>query len=173
MPRTAVVASSASIQAKIVVVRGEKTLLDADLASVYAVTTKHLNQAVKRNLLRFPSDFVFQLSLKEWASLKSQTVTSNDGRGGRRKRPWVFTEHGAIMAAMVLQSPRAIDMSVFVVRAFVRTRELAGVHVVLAKLTELEKRLTVHDSQLRDVIATLRALLTPPLKPRRRIGYSS
>lgn len=145
-----------------------------NLASVYAVTTKHLNQAVKPNLLRFPPDFVFQLSSKEWASLKSQIVTSNDGRGGRRKRPWVFTEHGAIMAAMVLQSPRAIDMSVFVVRAFVRTRELAGVHVVVAaKLTELEKRLTEHDSQLRDVIAALRALLTPAPKPRRRIGYSS
>jgi hypothetical protein len=164
--------SDSAIEPKILVVNGEKVILDADLAGLYGVGTKRLNQAVKRNTSRFPRDFAFQLAGAEYANLKSQFVTSNSGHGGRRKLPWVFTEHGAVMAATILNSPKAIEMSVFVVRAFVRLRELAATHTVLAtKLGELEKKVTEHDSALRQVIATLRALLQPDPKPRRKIGY--
>ena len=110
------------VESKILEIRGERVMLDADLADVYGVTTKALNQAVKRNLDRFPEDFKFQLTAEVAASLRSQTVTSKQGRGGRRYVPWAFTEHGALMAATVLNSPRAVEMSVFVVRAFVRRR---------------------------------------------------
>ena len=114
---------------KIVVVRGKRVLLDSDLAALYGVSTKRFNEAVKRNLDRFPADFCFSLDDQEVAGLRSQIATSNEpreGRGGRRHRPRVFTEHGAIMAAMVLNSERAVQMSVYVVRAFVEMRQLAA-----------------------------------------------
>jgi hypothetical protein len=163
-----------SIEQQIVILRGEKVILDADLASLYGVETRQLNQAIKRNLRRFPPDFAFQLTPGEYANLRSQIVISSSEYGGRRYSPWVFTEHGAIMAATVLNSANAIEMSIYVVRAFVRLRDLAGAHAFLAaKLAELEKRVTGHDSELREIISTLRALLTPDRQPRRRIGYSS
>jgi len=107
------------VESRILAIRGENVMLDSDLARVYGVTTKALNQAVKRNEERFPEDFAFQLTPEEIGNLKSQFVTSSSGHGGRRKPPWVFTEHGAIMAATVLNSPSAVEMSVFVVRAFI------------------------------------------------------
>jgi ORF6N domain len=160
------------VESKILEIRGERVMLDADLADVYGVTTKALNQAVKRNLDRFPEDFKFQLTAEEAASLRSQTVTSKQGRGGRRYVPWAFTEHGALMAATVLNSPRAVEMSVFVVRAFVRLREFARGHTEIAKrLDALEQKVAGHDENLRDMFTALRALLTPSPRTRREIGF--
>jgi hypothetical protein len=149
-------------------------ILDDELAGLYDVATRQLNQAVKRNARRFPPDFAFQLSRAEHRSLKSQFVISSDRHGGRRTAPWVFTEHGAIMAATLLNTPRAIEMSVFVVRAFVRLRELSATHIELAqKLAELERRVTKHDHELQGIIMALRELLRAPSPSRRAIGFSS
>lgn len=152
--------------------RDVKVVLDEDLARLYGVTTARLNQAVKRNSGRFPADFAFQLSAAERESLRSQSVISNGKRGGRRTLPWAFTEHGAIMAATVLRSARAIDMSIFVVRAFVRLRDVAASHRELAtKLSTLERRVGGHDEELKTVFAALRKLIVPPLRQRRPIGF--
>src|SRR5579859_4590862 len=137
-------------------IRGQRVILDSDLAAVYGVPTKALNQAVKRNLKRFPQDFVFQLTQNEAKDLGSQIVTSSS-HGGRRSRPYAFTENGAIMAANVLNSPQAVRMSVFVVRAFVQMRELLGGTKELAKqLAELEKKLTErlegHDAAIIEIL---------------------
>jgi hypothetical protein len=161
-----------SIENRIFLVRGQKVLIDYDLAALYAVEVRALNQAVKRNKKRFPSDFIFRLTVKENEELKSQTVTSKNSRGGRRHLPYAFTEHGAIMAASVLNSPRAVEMSVFVVRAFVRLRETLASHKALAaKFAELEQRLETHDKAIEEIIDAIRALMTPPEKPVRRIGF--
>jgi hypothetical protein len=161
-----------SIDHRIVVVRGQKVLLDFDLAALYAVQPKALNQAVKRNPHRFPSDFVFRLTAEESDALRSQTVTSKPSRGGRRYAPYAFTEHGAIMAASVLNSPRAVEMSIFVVRAFLRLRETLATHKALAaKLTELEQRLETTDHRIVEIVKAIHMLAMPPEKPARRIGF--
>jgi hypothetical protein len=161
------------VESKIHEIRGERVMLDADLADVYGVTTRALNQAVKRNEERFPQDFAFQLTPQEIANLKSQSVTSSSGHGGRRKPPWVFSEHGTIMVASVLNSPRAIEMSVFVVRAFVRLREYARGHVEIAKrLDALERTVTGHDEDLLEMFTALRALLMPSPRSSREIGFA-
>ena len=160
------------IQGSILLIRGQKVMLDRDLAEIYEVPTKALIQAMKRNADRFPSDFVFQLSAQEFESLRSQIVTSKAGRGGRRYPPYAFTEHGAIMLASVLNSPRAVEASVFVVRAFVRLREYLASHAELArKLTELERKLVGHDSDIQSIVAAIRHLMAPPRKQARRIGF--
>lgn len=160
-----------AVSPRILEIRGIALLLDSDLAAIYGVATRALNQSVKRNQQRFPADFCFQLTQVEVAHLKSQSVTSK-GHGGRRKRPWAFTEHGAIMAASVLNSPRAVEMSVFVVRAFVRLRDFTRTHADLARqLAVLERRVTGHDTELKQVLAALRQLLQPPARPRRPIGF--
>jgi hypothetical protein len=124
-------------------VRGRRVLLDADLAATYGVETKVLNRAVKRNRDRFPEDFLFQLTATEWGNLKRQIGTSSSAHGGRRTRPYAFTEHGALQAANVLNSPRAVQMSVFVIRAFIKMREtLQGTRGLARKLVALEKKLT-------------------------------
>ena len=129
------------------------------------VPVKALNQAVKRNKKRFPQDFVFGLTAKENRNLKSQIVTSTGSHGGRRTMPYAFTEHGAIMAASILNSPRAIEMSIFVVRAFLRLRETLASHKALAaKFAELEQRLETHDKAIGDIIDAIRALMTPLVK---------
>ena len=147
-------------------VRGQRVILDADLAAIYGVPVKALNQAIKRNADRFPGDFVFRLTRSEFEdSLRSQFVTSK-GRGGRRYPPYVFTEHGAIMAATVLNSTQAIHMSVFVVRAFVKLREVLATHNELAgKLTELEHKVGAHDKAILSIIVAIRGL-TQPAKPK-------
>lgn len=175
-----------TITHRIVVLRGQKVLLDADLATLYGVETKRFNEQVKRNLARFPADFMFELTAEEFSALRSQFATSNalpSGRGGRRYLPRAFTEHGAIMAASVLNSPRAIDVSVYVVRAFVRLRELAITHRDLAqRLDALEEKTEAlamqHDTfsrntraQLKQVFDALRELATPPEPPKRPIGF--
>jgi len=157
---------------RIFVLRHQKVILDADLAELYGVEVRHLNQQVKRNVKRFPVQFRFQVSRQEFKSLRSQFVISNEGRGGRRYLPYVFTEHGAIMAATVLNSDRAIETSIFVVLAFVRMREvLAANRQIAAKLAEIERRLKGHDTNIQDVFDAIRQLRAPlPANPR-RIGF--
>jgi hypothetical protein len=158
---------------RIVTVRGLRVVLDDDLARLYGVTTARLNQAVKRNTLRFPDDFAFQLSESECRLLRSQFVISSGGHGGRRTRPWAFTEHGALMAATVLNSPRAIEMSLFVVRAFLKLRDLTASHRELAaKLFVLERHVAKHDDDLKAIVVALRRLIAPPRRRRRAIGFS-
>ncbi len=161
----------------ILFLRGQKVLLDADLAALYGVPTRALVQAVKRNPERFPADFMFQMTSAEFAAWRSQSVTSKRGRGGRRYLPYAFTEHGALMAASVLHSPRAVEVSVFVVRAFVQLREmLTGHRELAARLDELEVRLEQklarHDRSISQLIDTLRQLTSPPEPPKKRpIGF--
>ena len=157
---------------EIVVLRNQKIILDSDLAELYGVPVKHLNQQVKRNAHRFPSDFLFTLTKAEQKSLRSQFVTSNSTRGGRRYLPHAFTEHGAIMAATVLNSRRAIEMSLFVVRAFVQMRQALAVNQhVVSKLSELEARLDSHDDEIQGLVEAIRELLTPLPASQRRIGF--
>lgn len=160
-------------------IRGQKVMLDEDLAKVYGATTKALNQAVKRNADRFPADFAFQLTHQEVVSLRSQFVTSK-GRGGRRYLPYAFTEHGAIMAANVLNSPRAAQMSVFVVRAFIKMRAVLSDNRELArKLAALEKelkeRLGVHEAAIVTVLQRVMHIIDPPAlpepPPKKGIGF--
>ena len=168
------------------VVRGQKVILDADLAALYGVETRRLNEQVRRNIDRFPADFMFQLSTDEMAALMSQIATSKPSRGGRRKQPLVFTEHGALMAATVLNSPRAVEVGLYVVRTFVRLRETIAQHKDLAaKLAELERKTEglalKHDAlaantrmQLKQVFEAIRELMTPPEPVRKRpIGFVS
>ena len=168
-------------EALIRTIRGEKVILDSDLAQLYGVTTSRLNEQVKRNLERFPRDFVFRLTRPEFENLISQIATSSSGYGGRRKLPFVFTEHGAIMAANVLNSARAVEMSVYVVRAFVKMRSVLSEHKDLAReLAEVERQLTerldVHEAAIVEVLRRVMFLLDPPPPPpdppRRRIGFS-
>jgi hypothetical protein len=161
-----------AVESRILFLRHHRVILDADLAELYGVSVKRLNQQVTRNQERFPSDFMFQLNTKEYEALRLQIATSKKGRGGRRYLPHVFTEHGAIMAATVLNSARAVEMSVFVVRAFVRLREmLATNRHVAAKIEELERHLNMHDSVIVDLIETVKELMTPVRTSRRRIGF--
>ena len=161
-----------SIENRIVLVRDQKVLLDSDLAALYDVEVRTLNQAVKRNEMRFPVDFVFQLTADENEALRSQTVISKSSRGGRRYAPYAFTEHGAIMAASVLNSPRAVEMSIYVVRAFVRQRETLATHKALAaKLAELEQRLETTDHNIVEIVKAIHMLAMPPEKPVRQIGF--
>lgn len=153
-------------------IRGHKVLLDADLAVLYGVATKALVQAVKRNRERFPPDFVFSLTDQEIAALRSQIVTSNTpppGRGGRRTAPYAFTEQGVAMLSSVLKSRKAAKVNVEIMRAFVRLRELVGQNRDLTKrLNDLESK---YDRQFKVVFDAIRELMTPPAKPRRRIGF--
>jgi phage regulator Rha-like protein len=170
----AAVALTKRVDSRILFLRGHKAILDSDLAELYGVTAKRLNEQIKRNAARFPSDFLFQLTRGERDSLRSQIATSNNGRGGRRYLPYAFTEHGAIMAATVLNSKRAIQMSIFVVRAFVRMREaLAANQQIVAKLLELEHRLENHDGTIQELVAAIRELMLPPPPNRRRIGFQT
>jgi hypothetical protein len=177
------------IQSAILTIRGLKVVLDADLARIYGVTTKRLNEQVKRNAERFPEDFAFQLSPGEFADLRSQIATSKEparsrsvagpGRGGRRYAPNAFTEHGAIMAANVLNSPRAVQMSVFVVRAFVRMRSLLADTAELARHLaaiekELKERLDVHESAIVGILQRIMDIIDPPALPEpppKKIGF--
>jgi hypothetical protein len=161
-----------SVESRILFLRHHRVILDRDLAELYCVPVKRLNQQIKRNQERFPFDFMFQINAKEERILRSQIVTSKKGRGGRRYLPYAFTEHGAIMAATVLNSGRAVHMSVFVVRAFVRLREmLAANRKLAAKIYELENRLDTHDDVIHDLIDAIKELMTPKVTRRRCIGF--
>jgi phage regulator Rha-like protein len=157
----------------IVLIRGVKVVLDSDLANLYGVETHRLNEPVRRNIERFPSDFMFQLNDGEHASLRSQFAILDAGRGRHRKYlPYAFTEHGAIMAASVLSSAKAIEMSILVVRAFVKLRNILATHrQLVVKLTELERRLGTHDRKFILLFDAIRKLMAPPRSPKRRIGF--
>ena len=161
-----------AVESRILILRHQRVILDVDLAELYGVTVKRLNQQVTRNQERFPSDFTFQLNSKQHEALRLQFATSKKSRGGRRYPPYAFTEHGAIMAATVLNSKRAVQMSVFVVRAFVRLREMLATNRRLAgKIDELENRLETHDSAILDLIVAIKELMTPKQPPRIRMGF--
>src|ERR1700757_1812358 len=170
MPKTSL---AVPVESRIVVLREHRVILDTDLAELYGVPVKRLNEQVKRNQERFPADFMFRLSAEESESLRSQDATSKTGRGGRRYAPYAFTEHGAIMAATVLNSERAVEMSVFVVRAFVRLREmLASNDKLAAKIDELEQRLDIHDESIQDLLEAIRQLMLPEPATDRKIGLA-
>lgn len=153
-------------------VRGYRIILDDDLAAVYGVSTKRLNQQVRRNPARFPVDFMFQLTRDEVATLRFQNATSKRGRGGRRTHPLAFTEHGAIMVSTVLNTPLAVQASVQIARAFVRMRHIIAANADLArKLEELENKFLARDAQIQEIVQALRCLMEPPDRPARRIGY--
>lgn len=160
------------VGSKILVLRNQKVILDSDLAELYGVSVKRLNEQIKRNPKRFPPDFLFTLTGPEYENLKSQNATSSSKHGGRRYLPHAFTEHGAIMAATVLNSKRAIEMSVFVVRAFVRMREaILDNQRISAKLDELENRLDSHDGSIEELVEAIRELIAPLPANTRRIGF--
>ena len=165
------------VASQILLIRGQRVLLDSTLAALYGVLTFRFNEAVKRNQARFPADFAFRLTSGELEALTSQNAMSKPGRGGRRSLPLVFTEHGAIMAATLLNSPRAIEMSVYVVRAFVRLRQLVQANADLArKLAALERSVARLDTSTRtefeDVYAAIKALMAQPPTKRRPIGFT-
>jgi ORF6N domain-containing protein len=162
----------ANVESAIHLIRRQRVMLDSDLAAIYGVTTKRLNEQLRRNRSRFPSDFAFQLTAQEFADLRSQFATSTF-HGGRRYQPWVFTEHGALMLASVLNSEIAVQASVRVVRAFVRLREMVAANAQLAaKLKELDRRFDSHDQAIANLFAALKQLLEPSKPPKRReIGF--
>lgn len=165
--------SIGEIAQRIRMIRGHRVVLDTDLAGFYGVATARFNQQVRRNLQRFPSDFMFQLDENEFASLRLQTATLKTGRGRHRKYlPLVFTEHGAIMAATLLNSPRATEISVHVVRAFVELKSiLASNREIADKLFQLERKVSRHDRAIAELIDAMRELLSPPDPPRQPIGF--
>jgi hypothetical protein len=161
-----------AVESRILFLRHQRVILDSDLAELYGVAVSQLNQQVKRNRDRFPTDFTFQLTPEEDEALRSQIVISKKGRGGRRYAPYAFTEHGAIMAATVLNSKRAVEMSVFVVRAFVRMREmLAKNRQLAAKVNELDRRLETHDTAIQEIIDAIKELMVPDAPSKRKIGF--
>jgi hypothetical protein len=164
------------ISRAILALRERRVLLDAELAVLYGVTTRRLNEQVRRNRKRFPEDFLFELTTEEFANLKSHFATSS--WGGRRKLPLAFTEHGAIQAATILNSPRAVEISVYVVRAFVTLREVFGTNPELARRFEqlearLDSKFTEHDEAIAAILSAIRELMKPPEPPRRGIGFTA
>lgn len=171
---------SEPIEQTIFLVRDQRVMIDTDLATLYGVPVKALVQAVKRNVDRFPADFAFQLSYQEVRALKSQSVTSKsesseittEFRGGNRKLPWVFTEQGIAMLSSVLRSPRAVATNVQIMRAFVRMRTVLATNQALEKkLSEIERKVGLHDSNFRAVFQAIRQLMTPPEPRKRKIGF--
>jgi len=167
-----------TIEGRIHVIRGRKVILDRDLAELYGASTKALNQAVKRNIQRFPDEFVFRLAKEEAGALRSQFVTLNepmpDSRRGKHLKylPYAFTEHGALMAANVLRSQRAIQMSIIVVQTFVRLSRLAvSVDVLARRVEELGRATSENSEQIKEIVAAIRELMTPPEPPRREIDF--
>jgi phage regulator Rha-like protein len=160
------------IESKIFLIRGRKVVLDRDLAALYGVETKAINQAVKRNSQRFPDDFMFRLSAGETQQLlRSQFVTLKRGQH-YKYLPYVFTENGVAMLSSVLNSERAIQVNITMMRVFVRLRQMMASHSALAgKLAELEERIQDHDEQITDIFKAIRQLITPPIKPKRKIGF--
>ena len=181
MARSKALAPLEDITRSILILRGHRIILDADLAALYGVPTKRLNEQVRRNAARFPKDFTFQLTADEAAALRSQFATSKTipiGRGGRRYLPYAFTEHGAIQAANVLNSPRAVEMGIYVVRAFVQLRELLSSNKELAKRLDqlearIEKKLATHDEAIAAMLSAIRQLMHPPVPKRRPIGFTA
>jgi hypothetical protein len=163
---------AARIAQSIYLLRGQKAMLDSDLAALYGVPTGHLNRAVKRNVGRFPTDFMFQLSAEEVHSLRCHFGISKPGRGGGRYRPYAFTEQGLAMLSSVLNSERAVKVNIAIMRAFVRLREaLETNHELARKFCEIEKRVGEHDEEISEIIDAIRQLMVSPKKSRREIGF--
>ena len=159
------------IEKAILLIRGQKVMLDSDLAALYGVETRVLKQAVRRNRKRFPSDFMFELTKEENRSLRSQNVILEPGRYSKYL-PFVFTEQGVAMLSSVLNSERAIEVNIAIMRVFVRLREMMGTHKELAfKLVELEERLEGHDEQIRSIFEAIRQLMMPPEPTKKKIGF--
>lgn len=163
------------VEHAIIVLRGRRVILDSDLAALYDVTVSRFNEAVKRNAKRFPADFAFQLTREEYETLRSQiAISKTERRGGRRYLPYVFTEHGAVMAASVLNSPKAVEMSVEVVRAFVRLRQiLASNRQLAARVDVLEQKNEAHSKNIVTLFDAVRGLMAVPEKPKRQIGFKT
>jgi len=164
------------IEKRILLVRDRQVMLDEDIADLYGVETRALVQQVKRNAKRFPADFMFQLSAEEFSRLRSQSVISSGGHGGRRTRPLAFTEQGIAMLSGVLRSDRAIAVNIEIMRAFVELRRAASSYAALAKRLEqieldIDARLSEHDEKLGQIFAALRQLITPPDRPKRAVGF--
>ena len=170
---TKAVVPATLVQRRIHNVRNDNVMLDSDLAELYPVETSNLNKAVKRNLDRFPGDFMFHLTTKEWDSLLFQTGIANAGRGGRRTAPYAFTEQGVAMLSSVLNSQRAVQVNIVIVRTFVKLREIMGTHKELAhKVEALERKYKNHDDELKAVFNAIKKLLAPPPAPgKRKIGF--
>ncbi len=161
-----IIISERHILKTIIVIRGVKVILDSDLAELYGVETRRLNEQIRRNIEKFPEDFMFQLTKDEFENLKSQIATSSPGWGGRRKLPLVFTEHGALQAANVLNSEQANKMSVYIVRAFIRLREMVSANAQLSsKVAQLENRVSDHDEILIELVREIKKLIDTP-KPK-------
>ena len=171
-PRVTQLVPIEQVEKLIHVARGEKVLLDADLAKLYEVETKALNRAVRRNRSRFPQDFMFQLTAEEAANLRCKIGTSKTGRGGRRYLPYAFTEQGVAMLSSVLRSERAVQVNVAIMRAFVSLRRMLASNDALSrKLAELERRLENHDRGIKSLFDAMRELTAPPAKPSREIRF--
>ena len=172
-PKSTLVIDPHDLERQIFLVRGQRVMIDAHLAMLYGVTTRALNQAVARNPERFPTDFAYQLTQQEFMDLKSQIVTSKLGRGGTQKLPWVFTEHGVAMLSSVLRSPRAVQVNIGIMRAFVRMRRLMATPGELVQhLNELAKTVQLHDGQIAAITDVLKRMMEPPTAPlKRKIGF--
>ena len=176
MARQDLVILNEQIERRIFLVRGQRVMLDSDLAVLYRVSTTRFNQQVRRNRKRFPQDFAFRLIAQEFAALRSQIATSNLGRGGRRYLPWAFTEQGVAMLSSVLQSPIAIKVSIEIIRAFVRLRQLfATPGELVAQITRLAQVVDLHDGQIKMIADVLQKMMEPPppepAAPKRRFGF--
>ena len=170
MARDSSLVPTERVESLILLVRGEKVILDADLAELYGTTTKRLNEQVRRNRKRFPSDFMFELTAQEVTALRSQNATSKpQGRGGRRGLPLAFTEQGVAMLSSVLNSERAVEVNILIMRAFVKLRQLLATHADLArKLDALERK---YDTQFKVIFEAIRELMKPPAPKRRTMGF--
>ncbi len=171
------VVSPEQLEQQIHVIRGQRVMLDSDLAGLYGVPTRRLNEQVRRNRERFPEDFTFQLTLQEFKDSMSQTATSSSDHGGRRKLPWAFTEQGVAMLSSVLRSPTAVKVNVEIMRAFVRIRRLlATPGELVAQLTKLAETVQLHDEQIKVITEVLKRMVAPPPTPeesKRRIGFET
>jgi len=172
-PKSTLIIDPHELERGIFVVRGQRVMLDAHLAKLYGVPTKRLNEQVQRNADRFPADFAYQLTQQEFMELKSQIATSKTVRGGTQKLPWVFTEHGVAMLSSVLRSPRAVQVNIGIMRAFVRMRRLMATPGELVEhLNELAKTVQLHDGQIAAITDVLRRMMEPPPgPPKRKIGF--
>ena len=171
--RTGDPANPSQLEGLIYLIRGKRVMLDWDLAGLYRVSTKRLNEQVRRNRDRFPEDFMFTLTMQEFRRVREVApASSRSGHGGRRSLPRAFTEHGAIMAATVLKSHRAVEMSIFIVRAFVRLREMLSAHEqLMARVSELEKSMAASDENVAVLFEAIKQLMEEPIPARRRIGF--
>ena len=160
------------IENKIYLARNQKVMLDRDIAALYEVETKQLKQAVRRNLERFPADFMFELTKEEFKNWRSQIVTSNSDKMGLRWRPFAFTEQGAAMLSSVLRSRKAIQANILIMRAFVKLNQVLTTHKdVSRKIKELEQKYGKHDTEIQTIFAAIKRLMTAPKKPKRKIGF--